>query len=68
MTQRGFGVDGDWWPESGENDYASPAGDLAETIATWVNGTDHWAGTGAEPTEADIVLLRELLSASLAPR
>ncbi len=65
MTQRGFDPDGDWWPRSGANDYASPAGDLAETIATWVNGTDHWAGTGGEPTDADIALVRELLSSSL---
>ena len=63
-AQRSFDPDEDWWPESGENDYASPAGDLAETIATWVNGTDHWAGTGGEPTEADIALVRELLAAS----
>lgn len=66
MTHRGFPSEDDWWPESGENDYASPAGDLAETVATWVNGTDHWAGTGDEPTDADVALLRELLAASFA--
>ena len=66
MARRGFPLGDDWWPRSGENDYASPAGDLAETIATWVNGTDHWAGTGAEPTDADVALLRDLLSASFA--
>jgi hypothetical protein len=64
MVQRGFRVDDAWWPESGENDYASPAGDLAETIATWVNGTEFWAGTRAEPTDADVAFVRELLSTS----
>ncbi len=65
MARRGFPPGEDWWPRSGENDYASPAGDLAETIATWVNGTDHWAGTAAEPTDADVTLLRDLLSTAL---
>ena len=65
MTQRGFPTGDAWWPESGENDYASPAGDLAETIATWVNGTEYWAGTGDRPTDADIALLRELLAHAL---
>lgn len=65
MVARGFEADEAWWPESGENDYSSPAGDLAEAVASWVNGTEHWAGTGRVPTDADIALLRELLSTSL---
>ena len=65
MVARGFAADDAWWPESGENDYASPAGDLAETMATWVNGPHHWAGTGEAPTGADIELMRELLLTSL---
>ena len=65
MVERGFAADDAWWPESGENDYASPAGDLAETMATWINGTHHWAGTGERPTGDDVALLRELLVTSL---
>lgn len=65
MAERGFAADDGWWPESGENDYASPAGDLAETMATWVNGTHHWAGMGERPTGDDVALLRELLVTSL---
>ncbi len=65
MTRRGFDADETWWPESGENDYASPAGDLAETIASWIDGTNHWAGTRPAPTDADLVVMRELLVGAL---
>ena len=64
-THRGFDHDSAYWPETSDNDYATPAGDLAETVAAWVNGADHWAGTRAIPTDADIEVLAGLFAQGL---
>ncbi|MEM9562255.1 MAG: hypothetical protein AAGA93_06550 [Actinomycetota bacterium] len=50
-----------WWPESGANDFATGAGDFAESFAAWQVGPAGFRSTLADPPNgAEIELLAEL--------
>ncbi len=50
-----------WWPESGANDFATGAGDFAESFAAWQVGPAGFRSTLADPPNgAEIDLLAEL--------
>ena len=53
----------DWWPGGGASDFATGAGDFAESFAVWqVGGNEFRSTLGPRPTEAQLRLLAELAS------
>ena len=53
--------DAPWWPESGANDFATGAGDFAESFAVWQTGPATFRSKiGSLPSESHQELLAEL--------
>ena len=59
--QAARGLDGPWWPDSRASDFATGAGDFAESFAAWQVGTQSFRSQlGGPPTDAQLTLIAEL--------
>ena len=60
LNARGFSPDVSWFPTSGSNDFASPAGDFAEAWAQWQTGSTRRSTIGGPFTAEQIQLVAQL--------
>lgn len=61
MAARGLNPDVSWYPAgSAVSDFATPAGDWAESFAMWQTGTSWYSRVGPPPDTAQTVLLAQL--------
>ena len=54
---RGLPAEMPWWGRSGESDFATPSGDLAEAFSAWVSGPGHWRSELAGPPTGEALNL-----------
>lgn len=59
--QRGLGGNVPWWPSAEAPDFATGAGDFAEAFAVLETGITTRSTVGAQPTSADLALMRQLM-------
>ena len=59
--QRNIDSDVPWWPSAEAPDFATGAGDFAETFAVLETGITTRSTVAAQPTSGDLALLRELM-------
>lgn len=62
IDQRGIADSAPWWPSAESPDFATGAGDFAEAFAVLETGITTRSTIGAQPTAADLTLLRELMA------
>ena len=61
VEQRGIAASAPWWPSAESPDFATGAGDFAETFAVLEAGITSRSTVAAQPTSADLSLMRELM-------
>lgn len=59
--QRGIAGNVPWWPSAEAPDFATGAGDFAETFAVLETGITTRSTVASQPTTRDLALMRELM-------